>query len=240
MDKIAFISGASRGIGAEIALGLADDGYSIWINYRTDHIAAKKIQERIEAKGRSCLLLQFDVCDEKEVKDVLSPLLEKDIPYIFVSNAGITRDTIFGLMSFRDWRSVIDVNLDGFYHIAHMLIPHMQRRRQGRIITISSTSGQTGLPGQTNYSAAKAALIGVTKALAKELGKRNILVNSVAPGLIATDMTASLPLDEYCRHIPLGRPGTPKDVAHCVRFLCSEQASYITGQVISVNGGLYM
>lgn len=238
--KIALVSGASRGIGAAIAVGLCEDGFDIWLNYRSDHEKALKVKKDIEEKGRECLLLPFDVSDDANVCEILQPLLEKEVPYAFVSNAGFTRDGVLGLMTEEMWKSVIDVNLNGFFSIAHRIVPHMQRKRQGRIVTIASASGETGLPGQANYSAAKAGLIGVTKALAKELGKRNILVNAVSPGLIATSLTESLPLEQFLSHIPLGRIGTADDVANCVRFLCSEKAAYITGQVLSVNGGLYM
>ena len=240
MEKIALVTGASQGIGASIALRLAQDGFSIWLNYQQNHAAAKSVQEEIDHLGGKCLLLPFDVAKAKDVENALAPLLEHDVPYAFISNAGLNKDTVLGLMSYSDWDMVLRVHLDGFFNVSRLLIPLMQRQRKGRIVTIASTSGQTGLPGQVNYSAAKAGLIGATKALAKEVGKRNILVNAVAPGLIATKMTENLPLENFLPHIPLGRIGTPSDVANCVSFLCSKRSNYITGQVLAVNGGLYM
>ncbi len=240
MSKVALVTGASKGIGKAIALGLAKDGYNIWLNYRSDHEAAKEVKKEIEALGKECLLLSFDVTDPVKVEENLLPLLEKTVPYVLVNNAGHSKDTIFGLMSQDDWSQVLNVHLDGFYHITRLLVPHMQRARKGRIINISSTSGQTGVAGQVNYCAAKAGLIGATKALAKELAKRNVLVNAVAPGFIETAMTEHLPKAEYLQGIPMARIGKSEEVAGCVRFLASDMASYVTGQVIAVNGGLYM
>lgn len=238
--EIALVTGAGRGIGAACALGLAEDGFDIWLNYRSDHEHAAGVRARIEALGRSCVLMPFDVTDAGAVRDALAGRLEQDVPAVLVNNAGITRDSIFGLMSEEDWTAVLDVHLNGFFHVTRQLVPLMQRRRTGRIINIVSTSGQAGVPGQVNYSAAKAGLIGATKALARELGRRNILVNAVAPGFIKTDMTGQLDGSAYLPSIPLNRVGTPEDVAGCVRFLCSPLAGYITGQIIGVNGGLYM
>ena len=240
MEKIALVTGASQGIGAAIAKKLAQDGFSIWLNYHQNHAAAQSVKEDIEKNGHKCRLLPFDVTDAALVEKILTPLLDSELPFAFISNAGFNKDTVLGLMSYEDWEKVLRIHLDGFFIISRLLLPHMQRRRSGRIITIASTSGQTGLPGQVNYSAAKAGLIGATKALAKEVGRRNILVNAVAPGLIATSMTSALPINDFLPHIPLGRVGTPDDVANCVSFLCSEKASYITGQVLAINGGLYM
>ena len=239
MNKIALVTGASKGIGAAVAEGLASDGFDIWLNYRSDHTGASKIKERVEAAGHQCRLVPFDVCDGNAAEKALAPLLAEDVPYVLVNNAGFSRDTVFGLMSHEEWQSVLDVHLSGFFTVTRLIVPHMQRKRRGRIVNISSTSGQTGLAGQVNYSAAKAGLIGATKALAKELGRRNVLVNAVAPGFISTAMTEGLPLEKHMELVPLGRPGTPEEVSGCVRFLCSDLASYVTGQVLSVNGGLY-
>ena len=240
MAKIALITGASKGIGRAIALGLAQDTFDIWLNYRADHAAAQKVQKEIEEMGQSCILVPFDVCNAQEVDKALTPLLEENVPYALINNAGFAKDTIFGLMGDDDWSKVLDVHLNGFYHITRKIAPHMQRKRTGRIVNISSTSGQTGVPGQVNYCTAKAGLIGATKALAKELAKRNVLVNAVAPGFIETSMTEHLVNEEYMRAIPMARSGKPEEVAGCVRFLCSDMASYVTGQVLALNGGLYM
>ncbi len=240
MSKVALITGASKGIGKAIALGLAKDGYSIWLNYRSDDTAAKKAKEEIENIGQECLLLPFDVTDAKQVEQSLSPLLEETVPYILVNNAGFSKDNIFGLMAKEEWTQVLDVHLNAFYYVTRFLVPHMQRARKGRIINIASTSGQTGVPGQVNYCAAKAGLIGATKALAMELARRNVLVNAVAPGFIETAMTEHLTKEEYLKNIPMARVGKSEEVAGCVRFLASDMASYVTGQVIAVNGGLYM
>lgn len=240
MTNIALITGASKGIGRAIALGLAQDKFDIWLNYKTDHAAAKKVKNEIEQLGQNCTLVPFDVCNADEIENILSPLLEENIPYALINNAGFARDTIFGLMGDDDWSQVLDVHLNGFYHVTRKIAPYMQRKRTGRIVNISSTSGQTGVPGQVNYCTAKAGLIGATKALARELAKRNVLVNAVAPGFIETSMTEHLINEEYMKAIPMARSGKPEEVSGCVRFLCSDMASYVTGQVLAVNGGLYM
>ncbi|SMF21148.1 3-oxoacyl-ACP reductase FabG [Desulfovibrio gilichinskyi] len=239
MSKIALITGASKGLGAAIALQLADDGYDIWLNFRTSEKSAEEIATTIRNKGRKCTLLQFDVADENSVNEVLSPMLEKDVPYILVNNAGIARDSLIMLMDKEDWNKVLQVHLDGFFNVTKPVVTKMLRKRCGRIINISSTSGETGVAGQTNYSAAKAGLIGATRSLAMEVAKRNILVNAVSPGFIETDMLAGLPIDQITSQIPLRRIGKPNEVAGVVSFLCSEKATYITGQTISVNGGIY-
>ncbi len=239
-QKIALVTGASKGIGKAIALALAADGYAIWLNYRSDHAGANEIKEQIQTLGSSCELLPFDVCNVEALDTSLDALLEDNTPYVLVNNAGFAKDTIFGLMSHDDWNSVMDVHLNGFFNVTRKLVPLMQRKRQGRIVNIVSTSGQMGLPGQVNYSAAKAGIIGATKALARELGRRNVLVNAVAPGFIETAMTEELNIDDHLRLIPQGRAGTADEVAQCVRFLVSDMSSYVTGQVLAVNGGLYM
>jgi 3-oxoacyl-[acyl-carrier protein] reductase len=185
-------------------------------------------------------LLPFDVSDGEAVKAALSPLLENDTPYVVVNNAGYSKDTILAMMNEHEWRGVISVALDGFFFVTKLVLVNMLRKRQGRIINIVSTSGQSGMPGQVNYSAAKAGLIGATKALAAEVAKRNILVNAVSPGFIETDMTEGLPKERILPMIPLGRFGKPLEIAETVSFLASEKAAYITGQVIAVNGGAYM
>jgi 3-oxoacyl-[acyl-carrier protein] reductase len=240
MKKIALVTGASKGIGRAIALGLALDGFDIWLNYHSDHEGAEQVQQQVASLGQDCILLPFDVCNKNAVECALLPLLEEAVPFVLVNNAGYAKDTLFGLMGQNDWDTILQVHLNGFFNVTRTLVPLLQRQRRGRIVNIASTSGQTGVAGQVNYCAAKAGLIGATKALARELGKRNVLVNAVAPGFIETNMTSELPLEEYKKAIPLGRAGKPEEVAHCVRFLCSDMASYITGQVLAVNGGLYM
>jgi len=240
MSKIVLISGASRGIGAGIAKDLAGAGYDIWLNYHQSHDEARKVQAAIEAEGRVCTLLPFDVADEQAAVDALEPLLADRVPYGFVHNAGIARDTLLPMMRRDEWDTVIDVHLTSFFILGRLISKAMVPERRGRIISIASVSGQTGQAGQVNYSAAKAGLIGGSKALARELARRNILVNVVSPGLIETEMVAKLPKEQILPMIPLNRYGTVEEVSGVVRFLLSPEAGYITGQVISVNGGLYI
>ena len=237
--KIAFITGGSKGIGAAIALTLAEDGFDIWLNYRSDHEAAAKVADAIEQSGRKCLLLPFDVSNPQDVENHLQPLLENETPFALINNAGFNKDVIMAWMTQKEWEDVLSVSLNGFFLVTKPIVNNMLRNREGRIINIASTSGQSGMAGQTNYSAAKAGLIGATKALAAEVAKRNILVNAVSPGFIETEMIKDLPKEKILPMIPLGRLGTPMEVAGVVSFLCSNKASYITGQVISVNGGTY-
>jgi 3-oxoacyl-[acyl-carrier protein] reductase len=238
--KIALITGASKGIGAAIAVTLARDGFDIWLNYRSDHESASFVAKEIEGLGKKCVLLPFDVSHSEAVKASLMPLLEDETPYALINNAGFRKDTIMAMMHDEEWKGVLSVTLDGFFFISKMVVANMLRKRQGRIINIVSTSGQSGLAGQVNYSAAKAGLIGATKALAAEVAKRNILVNAVSPGFIDTEMTKDLPKNQIAPTIPLGRFGRATEVAEVVSFLVSDKASYITGQVIAVNGGVYM
>jgi len=237
---LALITGASRGIGAAVAVRLAQEGYDIWLNYRGNHEAAQAVAARIQERGRQCTLLPFDVADESATKEALDQRLAERCPYILVNNSGINRDGLLFWMSREDWKAVLDVSLDGFYHVTRRVVGLMMQKKRGRIINIVSTSGQTGMPGQVNYSAAKAGLIGATRALAKEVARSGVLVNAVAPGFIETDMTKDLPKPEIIKMIPLQRFGTGEEVAAAVAFLCSNDASYITGQVLNVNGGIYM
>jgi len=237
--RIAFITGGSKGIGAAIALTLASDGFDIWLNYRSDHEAAARVASVVEQTGRRCLLLPFDVSNSEDVQLHLLPLLEKETPYALINNAGFTRDVIMAWMKESEWKDVLSVSLDGFFLVTKPVVNNMLRKKEGRIITVVSTSGQSGVAGQTNYSAAKAGLIGATKALAAETARRNVLVNAVSPGFIETEMVKDLPKEKILPMIPMGRFGKPIEVAGVVSFLCSEKASYITGQVISVNGGAY-
>lgn len=239
-QKIALITGASKGIGAAIALVLARDGYDIWLNYLSDHAAAAAVGKEIEKLGRSCLLLCFNVADPVAVKDLLGPLLEQESPHVLVNNAGFAKDTLMVWMAESEWKDVLSVHLDGFFLVTKLLLVGMLKNRAGRIINIASTSGQCGMPGQVNYSAAKAGLIGATKSLAAETAKRGVLVNAVSPGFIETEMIDGLPRERILPMIPMGRVGKPAEVAEVVSFLCSEKASYMTGQVLSVNGGAYM
>lgn len=234
------VTGASKGIGAAVALRLARSGYDIWLNYRSDHDGATKIADQIADLGRKCVLLPFDVADEGAMNNALEPLLAEETPYGLVHNAGITRDSLLAMMRREDWDLVLNIHLTGFFLISKLLIKPMMSARRGRIVAIASTSGEAGQAGQFNYSAAKGGMISAAKSLAREVAKRNILVNVVSPGLIGTEMIAGLPLEKMLTAVPLGRVGKPEEVAATVNFLMSKDSDYITGQVISVNGGLYI
>lgn len=238
--QVALVTGASKGIGAAIAQELAQDGFHIWINYRSDHDAAQQLADSITQSGGSCQLLPFDVADADETAQALEPLLAQQVPYVLVNNAGFARDGIMAMMSVADWQQVMAVHLGGFFNVTRLVVARMLKKRCGRIINIVSTSGETGVAGQVNYSAAKAGLIGATRSLAAEVARRNILVNAVSPGFIETDMVSHLPKEQILPNIPLGRFGTPEEVSGLVGFLCSDRAGYITGQVFSVNGGVHI
>ena len=230
--------GGSRGIGRAIAIRLARSGCDIWLTYRSNHEQAQQTQGQIESLGRRCELMCFDVGDLAAAEKILRPKVEDISPAIVVFNAGITRDNLLVWMKPQEWNDVVRTDLDGFYNIMNCVLFAMLRARRGRIVAVASVSGQVGQAGQVNYSAAKAGLIGACKALAREVGKRNICVNVVAPGLIETDMTANLPKEQILPMIPLARFGQVEDVASVVEFLCREPAMYIHGQVIGINGGL--
>lgn len=238
--KTILVTGSSRGIGRAIALRLAREGYDIVVHCRNRLNEALQVRDEIIEMGRQSRVLNFDLAERSAAQEALeADIKTHDAYYGVVCNAGLARDNAFPAMSGEDWDQVLRCNLDGFYNVLYPLImPMIQRRQPGRIVTLSSTSGLIGNRGQVNYSAAKAGIIGASKALAVELAKRNITVNCVAPGLIETDMLADLPLDEILPSIPAKRVGKPEEVAGLVAFLMSEDAAYITRQVISVNGGL--
>ena len=244
MDKVAFVTGGTRGIGKQIAINLAKAGYDIAINYRNENEALRETQIEIERQGAKCFSVRGDVsvfedC-EKLVKDIINEFGKIDV---LVNNAGITRDMLILRMKEKDFSDVINVNLIGTFNVTKNVVPYMAKKRNGRIINISSVVGISGNAGQTNYSSSKAGIIGFTKSLAKELGSRNILVNAVAPGFIKTQMTDVLKnevKEEISKNIPLKRIGNAEDVANVVEFLASDKSSYITGQVINVDGGMLM
>ena len=238
VSPIALVVGGSRGIGRATAVRLAKSGCDIWLTYRGNHEKAQETAKLIEAEGRRCELMAFDVADREATHAALQPRAEQRAPDIVVFNAGVTRDNLLVFMKPEEWSDVIRTDLDGFYNVTSAVLFSMIRARKGRIVAVSSVSGQVGQAGQVNYSAAKAGLIGACKALAREVGKRNIYVNCVAPGLIETDMTEALPKDKILPMIPLNRFGQVDDVASVIEFLCRERNMYITGQVIGINGGL--
>ena len=241
--KYILVTGASRGIGRAVCLRLARMGMPIIINYNSNTAAAQATLQEVKDLGGEAELLPFDVSNRESVETALDQWEAShpdDYIAVLVNNAGIRRDNSMFMLSDDEWHQVIDTTLDGFFYVTRRLLKHMMpRRRGGRIVNIASLSGVKGIAGQANYSAAKAALIGATKALALEVAARNITVNAVAPGFIATDMTSSLPVDELTKLIPVGRFGQPEEVAALVAFLVSDEAAYITGQVVNINGGLY-
>jgi 3-oxoacyl-[acyl-carrier protein] reductase len=234
------VTGASKGIGRAIAQRLARDGFSVVIHYGKDHPGAEATLAAVRQAGAEGRLLQFDIADRAECRARLTEdIAGNGVYYGVVLNAGIARDNAFPALDEADWDAVLDTNLGGFYNVLHPLImPMVSSRQPGRIVTLSSLSGVIGNRGQVNYSAAKAGIIGASKALAVELARRRITVNCVAPGLIETQMIEDAPRDEILKMIPMQRVGTPEEVAAVVSFLCSDEASYVTRQVISVNGGM--
>ena len=235
--KYALVTGGSRGLGRAVCLKLSAMGYPVLINYKSNSEAAQETKSLIEEAGGNAELMPFDVSVQSEVEKAVDEWQDshpEDYIAVLVNNAGIRRDNLMIFMQDDDWNSVLNTNLNSFFFLTRRVLKNMLSKRWGRIVNMASLSGIKGLPGQTNYSAAKAALIGATKALAPE-----VAVNAVAPGFIATDMTKELPEDELKKMIPVGRFGKPEEVASAVGFLVSDEAAYITGEVISVNGGLY-
>lgn len=242
MKRYALVTGGSRGIGRAICLKLAQAGYPVIINYKSNEAEARHTLELIISKGGEAELLPFDVSVKEETEKALESWARThQEAYIacLVNNAGIRRDNLLVFMSDSEWKDVLETNLGSFFYVTRKLVKDMMVNKYGRIVNVVSLSGIKGLPGQTNYSAAKAGVIGATKALAQEVGRKNVTVNAVAPGFIRTEMTKDLDEKEYKALIPLNRFGEPEEVAEVVAFLASDKASYITGEVISVNGGLY-
>ncbi len=238
-QKVAIVTGGTRGIGRAISVNLAAAGYHIVANYHSNSASAEATTAEIEAAGGTVETLAFDVADPEQSAAAMKDIVGRfDTIDVLVNNAGITADDLFLMMKESKWDSVLDVALKGFYNITKPVIKKMVRKKSGCIVTISSVSGIMGNRGQVNYSAAKAGLIGASKALAAEVGRLGIRVNVVAPGLIDTEMTKDLPQDMIKQAIPMARVGRPEEISGVVCFLCSDEASYITGQVIGVNGGM--
>ncbi len=240
MSNRILITGASRGIGKATALRLAKEGYDIALHYNSNLSAAEQTQTELQQLGAQVTLLQFDIADRQTCNDILNEDCEQNGAYYgVVCNAGIARDNAFPAIEGPDWDAVLHTNLDGFYNVLHpVIMPMIRRRKPGRIVTLSSVSGIMGNRGQVNYSASKAGIIGASKALAVELAKRKITVNCVAPGIIETEMVENAPVEEAMKMIPAQRLGSADEVAGLINYLMSEEAGYITRQVISINGGM--
>lgn len=240
MGKTVLVTGSSRGIGRAAAIYLAENGFDIVLHYNKGLEKVLEVKKLIEETGREVRVLQFDVSDRAVAREALLKDIEAHGAYYgVVVNAGVTADNPFPAMEDCEWDKVINTNLNGFYNTLHPIIMSMIQNRKGRIVAISSVSGLTGNRGQVNYSASKAGIIGAVKALSREVAKRNITVNCVAPGIIESDMTSEIPAEIVKELVPLKRMGTAREVAGAINYLFSEDAGYITGQVISVNGGMY-
>ena len=240
--KYALVTGGSQGIGKAISLKLAEMGYYVLINFCSNHKEAENTLKLVKKNKGSAELLKFDVSKQNEVENTLGKWIEENNDKyieVLINNAGIRKDVLLMWMKNDEWHDVLNTNLGGFFNVTRLLLKDMLINKYGRIINVVSLSGQKGLPGQTNYSASKAGIIGATKALAQEVGKKNVTVNAVAPGFIKTEMTKQLNENDFKTLIPLQRFGLPEEVAEIVGFLASEKSSYITGEVISVNGGIY-
>ena len=240
--KYALVTGGSRGIGRAVSIKLASMGYHVLINYVSNKAEADRTLQMVREAGGDGETMQFDVADANQTKDMLQAWQSAhadEYVEVLVNNAGIRRDSIMMFMPEEDWHSVIDTTLNGFYYVTQTLLQQMLVHKYGRIISLASVSGLKGLPGQTNYSAAKGGIIAATKALAQEVARKNVTVNAVAPGFIETDMTDGLDVDALKKTIPSQRFGKPEEVAELIGFLASDKAGYITGDVISINGGLY-
>ena len=242
MKKYALVTGGSRGIGKACCMRLAKMGYSILINYVSNEAAATETLNAVKALGVDAELLKFNVAKKEEVESAINQWQEKnpeEFIQVLVNNAGIRKDNLMFWMSDDEWHQVTETNLNGTFYTTRAVLKYMLNKKNGRIINIVSLSGIKGMPGQANYSAAKAGVIGMTKALAQEAAKKRVTVNAIAPGFIETDMTSSLPVEDLKKLVPLNRFGTAEEVAALVGFLASDESAYSTGEVISINGGLH-
>lgn len=240
--KYALVTGGSRGIGRAVAVRLAKAGMPVVVNYVANEKAAEETKELIEQEGGCAELLRFDVSKPAETEEAIARWEEAhpdDYVAVLVNNAGIRRDNLMVFMPDEDWHAVMDTTLNGFFYVTRRLLKNMMTKRWGRVVNVASLSGLKGMPGQVNYSAAKAALVGATKALAQEVAPRKVTVNAVAPGFVESDMTRDLDAGALSKMVPMQRFGKPEEVAALVAFLASDEAAYITGEVININGGLY-
>ena len=240
LGKTVCITGASRGLGRSMALFCADVGYDLWLTYQSNDEKAKEIEFEVQSKGVDCKLMKFDIADSEATCACLSEALKETTPWGLINNAGVARDGLFVRMKPDQWDTVVNTGLKGFYNVTQPIVASMLRKKEGRVINISSVVGLSGNPGQVNYASAKAGLIGATKALALEVARRNITVNCIAPGFISTEMTEELNQEEIIKNIPLGKLGDPSHISEMALFLLSGKSEYMTGQVLSLNGGLYL